>query len=145
MASTSSHLQQWKHNRDFLPHIPSSYTDWIVTVVFYTALHAVDALLAADKVPRIIDHHARNAVLMNTNKYLRIWKCYSPLYSLSRTVRYLADPISWVSFSQVQEQVFARYLYPIEKSVKGLLMDRNAIRDSDWITKPISFLANTPS
>lgn len=130
MASTLSHLQQWKHNRDFLPTVSSSYTDWIVTVTFYTALHAVDALLAADKVARIIDHTSRNDVLMNTNRYLKIWHLYSPLYSLSRTVRYLADPASWVPFSQVQSQVFSRYLYPIEKSVKGLLLDRKAIKDS---------------
>ena len=45
MANPSKHLDQWKHNRAFSSEISGAYPDWIVTVAFYVALHAVDALL----------------------------------------------------------------------------------------------------
>lgn len=137
MASTLSHLRQWKHNRDFLSTIAFPYTDWIVTVAFYTALHAVDALLAAEGVKRVTDHRSRNGVLMDTNRYQKIWKLFSPLYNLSQTVRYLANPADWVPYSCISRDILGRYLYPIEDSVKGLLMVRKAIQDSDMPNSPI--------
>jgi len=48
--TSADHITQWKHNRAFLATIPPDYPDWVVTVAFYVALHAVDALLAHDKV-----------------------------------------------------------------------------------------------
>jgi len=70
-----AHIDQWKHNRDFLAKIPPEYPDWIVTVTFYTALHAVDALLSHNKVP-VTSHEERNRVLMKTNTYKAIYKSY---------------------------------------------------------------------
>lgn len=79
MASPSDHLRQWKHNRELIPRIPRSHPDWIVTVCFYTALHAVDALLAHDEVRSIISHDARNSVLMRTARYELIARKYHVL------------------------------------------------------------------
>lgn len=121
MASSESHIQQWKHNRKLLAHLPPAYPDWIVTVTFYVALQAVDALLAHDKVKRVNSHEDRNGVLMATNRYQHIWKKYSPLHSLSRTVRYLANPADWVPVADIDANVWNRYLYPIENSVQKLL------------------------
>lgn len=122
MEPTSQrHIQQWKHNRSFLPLIDPEYGDWIVNVAFYVALHAVDALLAHDRVTGVNSHDARNDVLIRTNKYRHIQRHYMPLYSLSRTVRYLADPLLWVPADQIEAQVFPRFLYPIEKSVQKLI------------------------
>lgn len=121
MASSSSHLQQWKHNREFLPQIPREFTDWLVTVTFYTALHAIDALLSQDKVAGIVSHSARNDVLFRTNRYSFIYDKYNPLYDLSQTIRYLAEPTRWVPFDKIESDVFGRYLYPIERSVGSLL------------------------
>src|SRR5688500_11533258 len=116
MASSASHVRQWKHNRDFLGAIPQPYPDWLVTAAFYVALHAVDALLAHDGVTRVIDHRTRNEVLVRTNRYTRIASLYLPLFDLSRTVRYLADPAKWVRAEDVEKDVLGRYLYPIEQS-----------------------------
>ncbi len=131
MANTSSHLRQWAHNRSFIPLIPRSFTDWIVTVTFYTALHAIDALLVADKVPGIVSHAARNDVLMRTNRYANLAKRFLPLYDLSQTVRCLADPGKWIPFECVEREVFGRYLYPIEQSVSRLL------KSSELTSEPI--------
>ncbi len=83
MANIQSHVTQWTHNRALVGHIPAKYPDWLVTVAFYTALQAIDALLAYDNVP-VYSHDARNGTLKHTNRYEFIWKHYNPLYDLSR-------------------------------------------------------------
>jgi hypothetical protein len=120
MPGVEEHEQQWQHNRELTALIPRGYPDWIVTVVFYTALHAVDSLLRFDQVPGIVDHRARNDVLARTNRYSKVWRCYLPLYNLSRTVLYLARPIDWIPVDAVEREVLRRYLLPIEESVQKL-------------------------
>jgi hypothetical protein len=120
MPTPDDHLSQWRHNRAFLSTIPLDYHDWIITATFYTALHAVDALLAFDNVT-VTNHEGRNRTLGMTNRYERINNSYWPLYNLSRTVRYLAKPNTWVPASRVQKDVIERYLYPIERSVQKLI------------------------
>ena len=119
MESVNRHLAQWKHNREFLTRIEPKYNDWIVTVTFYAALHAVDLLLLTKNNP-VDSHTARNDTLSRTNTYSQIWKHYQPLYSLCRSIRYFANPGKWVPFDQIETQVICRYLYPIEKSVQRL-------------------------
>jgi hypothetical protein len=118
---SKNHIIQWHHNRDFISTIDPNYPDWAVTVSFYVALHAVDALLKFDGNIHITDHTSRNATLSHTNRYSKIWKLYHPLFGLSRTVRYLANPKKWVPWPEVEFQIFRRYLYPIEKSVLKLM------------------------
>lgn len=115
-----THLKQWNHNRDFLAQIDPRFPDWAVTVIFYTALHAIDALLKHDKVPRITTHVTRNQVLVEINRYSKIWENFQPLYGLSQTVRYMADPDRWVTWEDIRSQVITRYLLPIEASVRKL-------------------------
>ena len=109
-----------EHNRQLLSVLPSAYPDWIVTVTFYVALHAVDSLLMYDKIP-VTSHDARNAIIIRTNRYKAVKTCYLTLYDLSRTVRYLASPADWVPADQIETNVIARNLYPIEKSVQHLI------------------------
>src|ERR1700683_2927239 len=113
MVSTDAHIKQWLHNRAHLASITSAYPDWMVTASFYCALHAVDSLLCHDNVKNIISHKTRNDVLIRTNRYDAIRRAYLPLYDLSRTVRYLAEPEKWVPLERIQKDVIARYLYPI--------------------------------
>ena len=116
----TAHVKQWKHNRRFFSLIDPEYPDWAVTVAFYTALHAIDALLAHDKVT-VVEHRTRNQTLMVTNRYSKLWKHYLPLFDLSRTVRYMGDPAAWVPWDQIDDNVIRRYLYPIEDSVQKLM------------------------
>lgn len=120
MATSDDHITQWKHNRAFLSTILPDYPDWIVTACFYVAVHAIDTLLAHDKIYPT-SHDYRNAVLSKTNRYSAIYKAYNPLYSLSRTIRYFADPRSWIRIEDIQPQIIERYLLPIEKSVQKLI------------------------
>lgn len=120
MTDVDRHINQWLHNRQFLSTIEPRFHDWIVTVAFYTALHAVDSLLAYDGVKDIINHDTRNSVLVHTNRYQHINRHFKPLYQLSRTVRYMVEPQNWVPRDQIKPQIFVRYLYPIEASVQKL-------------------------
>src|SRR5690242_17215726 len=108
MGMSDNHIRQWKHNRDFLSRVPPGFPDWLVAATFYVALHAIDSLLAHDKVTRINSHKSRNEVLTNTNRYAAIERAYLPLYDLSRTIRYLADPGAWVPEDQVERNVIGR-------------------------------------
>lgn len=119
MALLNQH--QWKHNRALLGILPTSHPDWIVTVAFYVALHAADALMAHDGVTRVTSHDTRNNVLITTRRYQQIWRHYQPLHDLSRHIRYLAEPALWVPPEQIPVQVFKRYLLPLEASVEKLL------------------------
>lgn len=120
MPSPDDHIRQWTHNRAFLVTIEPGFRDWVVTAAFYTALHAVDTLLAFDKVT-VTSHEGRNRTLAEVNRYEKVHDAYDPLYKLARTVRYLADPGKWIPSEQVQKQVIERYLYPIERSVQKLI------------------------
>ncbi len=120
MSTRQDHIQQWKHNRQFASSIEPEYHDWIVTAIFYTAVHAIDTLLAHDKVV-IHNHETRNKALQLTNRYEFINKKYDALYSLCRTIRYLAHPTQWIPADRLQKDVVQRYLYPIEKSVQKLI------------------------
>lgn len=120
MAKLQQHINQWKHNRAFLATISPNYPDWLVTVSFYVALHAIDALLVHDQTERVCSHESRMLMLSGTNRYAQIYKAFDPLYSLSRTVRYMARPEKWVPSELVHEQVIKQRLYPIERSVVKL-------------------------
>lgn len=113
------HKEQWLRNRDFLGCIPPKHNDWLVTAAFYTALHAVDALLLA-KGHSTHSHSSRNAILSQTRQFLAVYRSYQPLYMLSRTVRYVPSPSKWVPAEAVESRVIRGCLYPIEKSVVGL-------------------------
>jgi len=109
----------------------------MVTVTFYVALHAIDALLAHDGVGRVNSHESRNEVLIKTKRYQQVWKHYQPLHDLSRRIRYLAEPGIWVPVDRITKEVWGRYLYPIERSV-GSLMGR------DFSAAPLSLPVKNP-
>ncbi|MGD2110507.1 MAG: hypothetical protein PVI86_14090 [Phycisphaerae bacterium] len=58
---------------------------------------------------------------MRNNRYRTIYKAYHPLYVLSRTVRYLADPRTWIPSDEIEGKVLGPYLYRIEASAFKLL------------------------
>lgn len=120
MADVDRHLNQWQHNRDFVQELDPKYNDWIITGLFYASLHAVDALLA-HKGNTATDHASRNGILSETNSYSKIWGHYRPLYSLSREIRYMANPQTWLPADQISGQIIKRYVYPPEKSVLGMI------------------------
>lgn len=132
------HVKQWQHNRDFVGTIDPGYPDWAVTGTFYAALHAVDALLKHDKVTGVVSHEARNRTLAMTARYQKIWELYQPLYGLSRTIRYLAKPTRWVPWEKIEAEVFRRFLYPLEESVRKLMGSTDSLPRITMRAKPVT-------
>lgn len=121
MGTADQHIEQWRHNRSLLSTLPPEYPDWIVTVAFYTGLHAIDAMLHTQGVVNFNSHSTRHEVLMHVTQYELIARRHLPFYNLSRTVRYTAEPTRWVPLEKVEKEVFGRYLYPIESSAFKLM------------------------
>jgi hypothetical protein len=116
-------LEQWKHNRAFLGVIPPTFNDWIITATFYTALHAVEALLSADGTPDHSKHGLRHRVLQSSPRYDKIYPSYEVLYNLAHVTRYTAQPRLWTSPEDLEPRVFERGLYPVEAEVRRLLAE----------------------
>ncbi len=99
--------------------ITDDYADWMVVVVFYTALHAVETLLANDRITVIAGHTARNQTLKSVNRYKQVWTHYRPLYDAARTARYDPTPTAWLPVQAIKSRLVVD-LYALEKSVQKL-------------------------
>jgi len=116
MTPQTSHLEKWRHNRRFLAVIPDEFSDWIVIVAFYAAIHCVEALFEHDKNPPATSHDVRNRILKSTNRYKHIWKHFRPLWDASMGVRYYIGPSVWIDASNAKVVFVQRHLYEVEKS-----------------------------
>lgn len=136
MPNQSPREAKWLHNRQFVAQIPDDYADWIVTAMFYTALHAVEVLFAHDHTRAHANHTERNQTLKRIRRYEKIWLNYRPLLDASRTARYDVNaPSSWLPVADVKSHL-AQKLYNVERSVLKLT---GASRESlDPIWKPPS-------
>jgi hypothetical protein len=119
-SKIDAHVAQWQHNRSLLGEIPASHPDWVVTVAFYTAVHAIDAALTFEGVT-VCNHDQRFEAIAGLNRMLKVGTLYHPLYDLCRKVRYTADPNQWIPPAELERQVIRRYLLPLEQSIEGLI------------------------
>lgn len=117
MASRQQHSEQWLHNRAFLQSLLNrqDISDWITTVAFYTAVHAVQVLLLGDHNDRAVTHESRNAILKEDRRYSSIWPDYKALYDASRVARY--DCSGWLNSEAVREELVKRRLQRLESHV----------------------------
>lgn len=121
MSHVQQHVDQWKHNRRFAKTIDRKYLYWQVTVIFYTALHVVDAALASLGVA--VSHHTdRNEQVKNNGAFSAIRNQYLNLYRISRVTRYDPDPIRWLpqEYLSVNDLV-ENLLKPIENNLRPLI------------------------
>jgi len=91
--TTEEHIEKARHNEGFLSSfgdiskISVPFLDWLVTTIFYSALHYVDAILALGNVHP--GKHSDRRLGIQRNKDLRvIWKDYRNLEDKSRKARY---------------------------------------------------------
>jgi hypothetical protein len=124
------HVRQWEHNRALITCIPASHPDWIVTVIFYTAVHAIDAALVNEGIS-VSNHETRFEAIGKCNRLKKAYTLYHPLYDLSRKTRYIAQPDLWIPPEAIEKQVLRRYLLPLEKSVIGLIGQTMNLPDID--------------
>jgi len=94
MPTITDHLALAHHNLQVLNHLGENknFSDWVVNVSTYTALHLLEAMIYENKNDRIScnhcpDHKTREEIFKNI--YPTIWKKYRPLISASKVARYL--------------------------------------------------------
>jgi hypothetical protein len=121
MASVEQHVAQWKHNRRFAKTIDSKYRDWQINVIFYTALHVIDAALVSLGV-NVADHNDRNEQIKSNSSFASVRIQYLDLYRISRITRYDADPDLWLpqEYLTVNDLV-EKLLKPIENGIGPLI------------------------
>jgi hypothetical protein len=121
MATVDQHIGQWEHNRAFAKTIEARYRDWQINVIFYTALHLIDAALVALGI-NVTDHVARNDEVRKNASFAAVRSQYLNLYRISRVTRYDADPDQWLpqSYLTVADLV-EDLLRPIENGIAPLL------------------------
>jgi len=114
MTSESVHLRKARHNKAFLATIDVSapgFLDWAVTVLFYCALHYVEAWFSRKLDRHFTSHGDRNQAV---NRFLtRIARGYLRLYNRARLARYEQFAMSSTDFRHLGVDDFA----PIEQLV----------------------------
>ena len=94
MPQYEQHTAQAEHNENFMNFLTeqgkqTEYSDWYVTVAFYTALHHFEAVLSTDTVTGVShspNHTARNRTMKTV--FGKLYRPYLALYEMSRIARY---------------------------------------------------------
>lgn len=83
-----AHLNQAAHNETFFGEVDhAERSDWAVTVLFYAAVHYVDAHLAK-KSENPGNHYERNRCILDDPTAKGVFKQYERLRQRSRAARY---------------------------------------------------------
>lgn len=93
MPTKDDHFNKYKNNKKLLKSdifdIEScKYLDWVVTIVFYGALHLVEKRLDELKSIHSKDHRERKTNILTTRELLPISAQYHTLYIQSMRARY---------------------------------------------------------
>lgn len=91
MPDINAHQQQVHHNRQVIAHLQQAgdtYLDWVVTLLFYTALHLVDQVLYHNIQLNPRNHRQRHTALANEPMLASVYRDYRELEHQSRRSRY---------------------------------------------------------
>ncbi len=82
MPSKYSHLKKAKHNQSFYLSFDlhkTPFRDWVVTGIFYSALHLIDAYLFAKGEPQSFSHTTRDNWIKTRRELDPVWFNYRDL------------------------------------------------------------------
>ncbi len=103
MGTEANHKEKASHNQKFLETIdPKEFSDWVVTVAFYKALHLVEMIFAKSKRYHV-NHLQRHQALKR--EHPQLWMEYRPLYQQSRRARYAVRAIHDNTVSYVLQRL----------------------------------------
>lgn len=121
MSVVDAHLRRAEDNRSFRETIPDKYPNWIVTAVFYEAVHYIEALLVFDG-HGSCDHDSRFDRLRSDRRYSHVRMFYNQLFNLSVRARYEPAPITdAVSLDEIHKKVIGHLLKQVRQSTLRLL------------------------
>lgn len=91
MPTADQHKRQAEHNKAFIQSFDldtSPYLDWVVTAIFYTALHLVEWFLKSKGLTGRRDHQLRDAYIARMSELRRLYADYTELKFQSEASRY---------------------------------------------------------
>ena len=95
MPGVQEHLVQAGHNETFFGRIDvGSFSDWAVTVLFYSALHYIDAYLATQGYYDPGGHDVREDLIRRDSNVRPLYPSYARLKNFSRSARYYGSRYS---------------------------------------------------
>lgn len=118
MPSLQKHLDKFNHNKSlisssFFDLDNTQYLDWVVTIVFYSAVHLVEKELAAFNVTTHSKSHVeRERNILKIAKFKHIYTQYHSLYNQSIRSRY-----DCCKFSKPEVQAIIDLLQDIEGKI----------------------------
>lgn len=105
MPKKDEHVEKAERNEAFAEYLAtkSKYIDWAVTVLFYAAVHYIDAVLAVSQVhPE--DHKERKAAIAVNDTLKIVYAEYRKLETLSWNARYFAMPITADDWNKIKPE-----------------------------------------
>jgi hypothetical protein len=90
MPDIATHQQQVAHNQQvivYLRQAGDTYLDWVVTLMFYPALHLVDQVLAQNLNLHPRNHRQRHAAMSQQPALASVYQDYRELEHQSRRSR----------------------------------------------------------
>jgi len=119
MPDLIAHQHQVEHNQaviTFLKQAGTDHLDWIVTIMFYTAMHLVDQVLYKRHQLNPRNHHQRHAAIANDAALALVYADYRELEHQSRQSRY-----ECVLFSESEVDRLAARLVRVEQTVSATI------------------------
>lgn len=118
MPNSTDHTLQAKHNEEFYQVIDKNvYSDWAMTVLFYAALHYIDAFLGQVSI-HPGGHDTRDHEVSSRKELRPIYGQYRHLKNRSRNARYYCN----TTFTPKElQQCYGGDLAAISKTILRLI------------------------
>jgi hypothetical protein len=119
MPDIATHRQKGQHNQQVIAHLQMAgdiYLDWVITAMFYTALHLVDQVLYHNARLNPRSHRERHAAIGQQSALAPVYRDYRELERQSRRSRY-----DCADFTPQEVQRLAERLARIEQLVESLV------------------------
>jgi hypothetical protein len=120
MPDVRTHQQKVEHNQQVVAYLQLAghdYLDWVVTVMFYTALHLVDQVLYQRDGINPRDHRQRHAAIAHEPLLAPVYRDYRELEWQSQRSRY-----ECANFTATEVQELAIRLERIEQLVRSIIL-----------------------
>jgi hypothetical protein len=104
VAEPSRHLQWAKNNEELAEsfNLDDSFeVDWAIVILFYSAVHYVDAYLSS-RTRRQPDHAGREQEIQSDVLLSTMWREYRELKRMSRDARYELAPFTELHFRKAR-------------------------------------------
>lgn len=112
MATKEEHLRKAEHNEEFFTQFDinaTQFLDWVVTGIFYSAVHYIRAVAAKHRFTNISSYGEMDNLFSRLSVFKRrrdIYKDYRQLKDDSRAARYDMTPIPATEVISLRDEEF---------------------------------------